>query len=87
MGERTMLKSTKIVRKVDELGRVALPIETRKVLGIEEKDSLEIFVDEEKGRLILQKAFRVCLKCQSDENLKEIKSGFYLCDKCIAKLR
>lgn len=47
------MKSTGIVRKVDELGRVVLPIELRRNLNIGEKDSLEIFVDDEK--VILKK--------------------------------
>ena len=47
------MKSTGIVRKVDELGRVVLPIELRRNLNIEEKDSLEIFVDDDK--IILKK--------------------------------
>ncbi|SFM51612.1 transcriptional pleiotropic regulator of transition state genes [Gracilibacillus orientalis] len=47
------MKSTGIVRKVDELGRVVIPIELRRTLGIEEKDALEIYVDDE--RIILQK--------------------------------
>lgn len=48
-----MLKSTGIVRKVDELGRVVIPIELRRNLGIEEKDKLEIFVD--RDQIILKK--------------------------------
>lgn len=47
------MKSTGIVRKVDELGRVVLPIELRRNLDINEKDALEIFVDNE--RIILKK--------------------------------
>jgi len=47
------MKSTGIVRKVDELGRIVLPIELRKVLHIEVRDALEIFVDE--GKIILKK--------------------------------
>ncbi|MCQ4726689.1 AbrB/MazE/SpoVT family DNA-binding domain-containing protein [Anaerotignum faecicola] len=47
------LKSTGIVRKVDELGRVVLPIELRRSLNIDTKDSLEIFVDDEK--IVLKK--------------------------------
>jgi transcriptional pleiotropic regulator of transition state genes len=47
------VKSTGIVRKVDELGRVVLPIELRRNLDINEKDALEIFVDDEK--IILKK--------------------------------
>lgn len=48
-----MLKSTGIVRKVDELGRVVIPIELRRTLGINEKDALEIYVDGDK--IILRK--------------------------------
>ena len=47
------MKSTGIVRRVDELGRVVLPIELRKTFGILERDALEIFTDD--GRIILQK--------------------------------
>jgi len=47
------MKSTGIVRKVDELGRIVLPIELRKTFGISEKDSLEIFTEGDK--IILQK--------------------------------
>ncbi|MFR3483339.1 MAG: AbrB/MazE/SpoVT family DNA-binding domain-containing protein [Clostridia bacterium] len=47
------MKPTGIVRKVDELGRVVLPIEIRRTLGIDVKDSLEIFVDD--GMIILRK--------------------------------
>lgn len=47
------MKSTGIVRKVDELGRIVIPKELRRVLDIAEKDPLEIFVDEDK--IILQK--------------------------------
>ena len=47
------MKSTGIVRKLDELGRITLPIELRRTLGVGERDSLEIFVDEDK--IVLQK--------------------------------
>ena len=47
------MKSTGIVRKVDELGRVVIPIELRRTLGIEEKDALEIYTDNEK--IVLKK--------------------------------
>ncbi len=64
------MKSTGIVRKVDELGRVVIPIELRRTLGIAEKDALEIYVDEE--RIILQK-YKPNMICQvtgdvSDDN-------------------
>ena len=47
------MKSTGIVRKLDELGRITLPIELRRTLGVSERDPLEIFVDED--RIVLQK--------------------------------
>ena len=47
------MKSTGIVRKLDELGRITLPIELRRNLDVNERDPLEIFVDEEK--VILKK--------------------------------
>ncbi|SEO38768.1 transcriptional pleiotropic regulator of transition state genes [Amphibacillus marinus] len=65
------MKSTGIVRKVDELGRVVIPIELRRTLGIAEKDALEIYVDDE--RIILQK-YKPSMTCHvtgeiSDDNL------------------
>ena len=47
------MKSTGVVRKVDELGRIVLPISIRQTMDINEKDPLEIFIDE--NRIILQK--------------------------------
>jgi AbrB family transcriptional regulator, transcriptional pleiotropic regulator of transition state genes len=55
MGDTNNMKSTGIVRKVDELGRVVIPVELRKVLAIKEKDPIEIFVNGE--QLILKKYF------------------------------
>ncbi|PEE11078.1 MULTISPECIES: AbrB/MazE/SpoVT family DNA-binding domain-containing protein [Bacillus cereus group] len=47
------MKSTGVTRKIDELGRIVLPKELRRTLGIAEKDPIEIFVEDEK--IILQK--------------------------------
>ena len=65
------MKSTGIVRKVDELGRVVIPIELRRTLGIAEKDALEIYVDDEQ---IILKKYKPNMTCQvtgevSDDNL------------------
>ncbi|HSU80592.1 MAG TPA: AbrB/MazE/SpoVT family DNA-binding domain-containing protein [Candidatus Angelobacter sp.] len=65
------MKSTGIVRKVDELGRVVIPIELCRTLGINEKDALEIYVDDD--RIILKK-YKPSMTCQitgeiSDDNL------------------
>ncbi|UOF91795.1 AbrB/MazE/SpoVT family DNA-binding domain-containing protein [Fodinisporobacter ferrooxydans] len=61
------MKSTGIVRKVDELGRVVIPIELRRTLGIAEKDALEIFVDGD--RIILKKYEPACIFTGNAENL------------------
>ncbi|UCZ53297.1 AbrB/MazE/SpoVT family DNA-binding domain-containing protein [Bacillus shivajii] len=65
------MKSTGIVRKVDELGRVVIPIELRRTLDIAEKDALEIYVDDD--RIVLKK-YKPNMTCQvtgevSDDNL------------------
>lgn len=82
-----MIQSTGTIRKVDKLGRIMIPPEARNLLGIEEKDGLRILVDEEKGYIILQKATKMCLKCQEAENLKRIKAGHYICNSCIDRLK
>ena len=61
------MKSTGIVRKVDELGRVVIPIELRRTLGIAEKDALEIYVDGE--RIILKKYEPACIFTGNADNL------------------
>ena len=65
------MKSTVIVRKVDELGRIVIPIELRRVLDIEVKDALEIFTDDDK---IILKKYQPRMTCAitgdvSDDNL------------------
>lgn len=65
------MKSTGIVRKVDELGRVVLPIELRRNLDINEKDALEIFVDDEK--VILKKYQPADIFSGSMEDLVDYK--------------
>lgn len=47
------MKDTGVVRKLDELGRITLPMELRKSLGLKEKDALQIFVDGE--RIVLER--------------------------------
>ena len=65
------MKSTGIVRKVDELGRIVLPSELRRTLGIEEKDSLEIFIDNDK--IILKKYQPACIFLDTMDDLFEYK--------------
>ena len=74
------MKSTGIVRKVDELGRIVLPIELRRTLGIEEKDRIEIFVDGES--IILRKYQPACIFCDNAKDIINYK-GKNNCPDCI----
>uniref|UniRef100_A0A7C1F2I1 AbrB/MazE/SpoVT family DNA-binding domain-containing protein n=1 Tax=Ammonifex degensii TaxID=42838 RepID=A0A7C1F2I1_9THEO len=73
------MKSTGIVRKVDELGRVVIPIELRRTLGIEEKDALEIYVDHEK--IILKKYEPACIFCGNASDVQHYR-GRLVCREC-----
>ena len=74
------VKSTGIVRKVDELGRIVLPIELRRTLDIAEKDALEIYVD---GSTIVLKKFRPsCVFCDSSRDLVTYKDK-NICPRCL----
>lgn len=78
------MKSTGIVRKVDELGRIVLPIELRRTLDIAEKDSLEIYVDD--NRIILKKYEPSCVFCGSSKNVILFK-GKNICPVCLNELK
>lgn len=78
------MKSTGIVRKVDELGRVVLPIELRRTLEINEKDALEIFVDG--GQIILKKYQPACIFCGNAKDVQVFK-GKNICPDCFAELK
>ena len=74
-----MMKATGIVRKVDELGRIVLPIELRRTLGIDVKDPLEIYVDQEK--IILKKYEPTCVFCGNAGDNK-LFHGKNVCHEC-----
>ena len=79
-----MLKSTGVVRKVDELGRIVIPIELRRTMGIEEKDALEIYVDNEK--IILKKYEPACIFCGNADHIVYF-TGKRICSECLEKLK
>ncbi|MDG2861129.1 AbrB/MazE/SpoVT family DNA-binding domain-containing protein, partial [Vibrio parahaemolyticus] len=78
-----IVKSTGIVRKVDELGRIVIPIELRRTLNISVKDPLEIFVEDDK--IILRKFSPSCTFCNETKDVIEFK-GKNVCPKCIEEL-
>lgn len=77
------MKSTGIVRKVDELGRVVIPIELRRTLDIEEKDALEIYVDSD--RIILRKYEPACVFCGNADEVVNFKNK-NVCRDCLATM-
>ena len=78
------MKSTGIVRKVDELGRVVIPIELRRTLEIAEKDALEIYVDGE--QIVLKKYAPACIFCGQAKDV-EVFKGKNICPACLEELK
>ena len=85
------MRSLGIVRKIDELGRIVIPIEVRRVMGIQtakekgskfktDADALEIFVDGEE--IILRKYVPGCHCCGNMDNLVEVM-GLKICPDCL----
>lgn len=77
------MKSTGVVRKIDELGRIVLPSELRKVFGIREGDQLDISVQGE--QIILQKRQDACLFCGSEEPTIDFRDR-KVCETCAGEL-
>lgn len=77
------MKSTGIVRKVDELGRIVLPIELRRTLDIAEKDALEIYV--EGNNVVLRKYQPACVFCGDAREVKTFH-GKNICANCMQEL-
>lgn len=77
------MKSTGIVRKVDELGRIVLPKELRMTMNINEKDPLEIFIDG--SSIILKKYEPSCVFCSSMTDVTNYH-GHNICRSCMKKL-
>jgi len=78
------VKSTGIVRKVDELGRVVIPIELRRNLNIDVKDALEIFIEGE--HIILKKYAPACIFCGQAKDV-EVFKGKNICPACLQDLK
>ena len=78
------MKSTGIVRNIDELGRIVVPKEMRKKMNISSSDPVEIYVEGDK--IILTKYREVCVFCASDENITEFK-GKKVCARCLEEIK
>lgn len=78
------MKSTGIVRKLDELGRVVLPIELRRTMDLSIHDTVEIFVEDD--RIILKKYHPACIFCGDARNVTTFK-GKLVCANCLQELQ
>ncbi len=78
------MKSTGIVRKVDELGRIVIPIELRRTLDIDIKDSIEIYVEDDK--IILKKYMPACSFCNNASDIQQFK-GKNICMECLTEIK
>ena len=78
------MKATGIVRKIDELGRIVLPMELRRTMDINYKDTLEILVDGE--NIVLRKYKPSCIFCDNVGNVLNYK-GKNVCQNCIDEVK
>ncbi len=78
------MKSTGVVRRVDELGRIVIPKELRKVFDINEKDAIEIFTDGDK--IILQKYLPACVFCNNTDDVLYF-DGKRICSACAKQIK
>lgn len=77
------MRSLAMLRKVDELGRIVLPMEIRRMFDIATRDALEIFIDDNK--IILKKYEPACMFCHSADNVI-VYENRNICKKCVEKI-
>ena len=77
------MKATGIVRRIDELGRIVLPVELRRSMGLEVRDSIEIYV--EGDSIILKKYSQSCVFCGGSKNITVFRDKT-VCGKCLSEL-
>ena len=77
------MKSTGIIRKIDDLGRIVLPIELRKRMRIDQRDPMEIYVEDD--MIILKKYDNECIFCSSKKGLIPFKNK-YVCASCAKEI-
>ena len=78
------MRSTGIVRRLDEMGRIVLPAELRRIMGLRERENMEIFT--EGGAIILTKYSPACIFCEKGTDVILFK-GKFICARCLELLR
>lgn len=80
------MRSTGIVRKIDKLGRIVLPVDLRRTMDMSIQDAIEIYTEQDK--IILKKYKNTCMLCGNTEQNDLISfDNKYLCKDCIDKLK
>lgn len=77
------MKSTGMSRPIDSLGRIVLPIEIRRTLDLSVRDTVEIYIEEDK--VILKKYSPTCVFCGNSENVTQYR-GKLICQECLDDL-
>ncbi len=78
------MKALGIIRPIDELGRIVLPVETRKMMDLNPKDGVEVFIEDDK--IILKKYRPSCIFCGEADGVIDFK-GTKICRGCIESLK
>ncbi|MBQ1503464.1 MAG: AbrB/MazE/SpoVT family DNA-binding domain-containing protein [Clostridia bacterium] len=78
------MKALGIIRPIDELGRIVLPVETRKMMDLNPKDGVEVFIEDDK--IILKKYRPSCIFCGEADGVIDFK-GKKICHGCIESLK
>ena len=78
------MKATGVVRKIDPLGRLVIPIEVRRMLGLRENEPVEMFIDGTK--VVIQKYVPACIICGSLADVHTIDDK-NICDICVEKIK
>lgn len=78
------MKSSGITRRIDELGRVVIPVEMRRALDIGDREALEISV--ESDGIMLRRAHVGCVFCNSNKDMS-LFHGKSVCSKCMQELQ
>lgn len=77
------MKAMGMIRNVDEVGRIVLPIELRRAFGIDDRDPIEIFTEDDK--IILKKYEPTCIFCGGDDDVR-LFEGKNICGHCVKKI-
>ena len=80
------MKQLGISRKLDELGRIVIPVDVRRALVLNEGDAVTFFLDEKAHTVTLKKETPSCVCCHTTEHLRQLPGEVYVCKTCLESL-